>query len=129
MSLAGLPKIRTRPSKLKPPDELFAAIPSESDESGPPAGDSQPQVEFLTADLPEEKRQAMCSVRIGSILIHGIVIFRTRGGRLRVGLPGYKDWTAVWRECIELPPDLRSEVDACVIGAFRAELKKREKQP
>jgi len=81
----------------------------------------------LAADI--DRRVALVTLKIADICIHGVAIWRSRHGRLRVHFPSYNaGWS--WEEAIELPPELRSEVEAEVIAAYKtakAQAKKEEK--
>lgn len=73
-----------------------------------------------------EKRVALAAIRIGEILIHGVAVWRSGRGRLRVYFPSYKAGYG-YAEAIELPQELRSEVEADVIAAYKTEVEKRKK--
>ena len=71
----------------------------------------------LTQDL--DKRAALVSVRVGEIVIHGVVVWRGGNGRLRVFFPEHRQ-TYGYVPTIEMPPELRSEIEAAVIAEYKA---------
>lgn len=86
-------------------------------------------VEYVNLAADIDRRVALVTLKIADICIHGVAIWRSRHGRLRVHFPSYNaGWS--WEEAIELPPELRSEVEAEVIAAYKtakAQAKKEEK--
>ena len=85
------------------------------------------RIEFVR-DL--EKRVAFASVKIGDVSISGVAIWRSGNGRLRVFFPSYRRDRG-YDDAISLPPDLRTEVEAEVITAYKlakSEAQEREKQ-
>ncbi len=71
----------------------------------------------LAADL--DRRVALATVRIGEVLIRGVAVWRSRHGALRVYWPSYR-LGAGYDEAIYLPEELRAEVEADVIAAYKA---------
>ena len=90
-------------------------------------GSNKGYVEHIRLADELEKRVALASVRLGEVLIHGVTVWQSGRGRIRVYFPSYKAGYR-WDEAIELPQELRSEVEADVIAAYKeAKLKaKRE---
>lgn len=87
-------------------------------------------VESLRLADELEKRVALASVRIGDVLIHGVTVWQSGRGRIRVYFPSYKAGYR-WEEAIELPNELRSEIETDVISRYKAEkqkVKKAEKE-
>jgi hypothetical protein len=78
-------------------------------------------VERIELGAEQEHRVALGQGRIGPVVIRGIMVWRSNGGRLRVYMPSYKAYggRSGYRDAIELPPDLQSEVDAAVIAAYK----------
>ncbi len=76
-------------------------------------------VEAVQLDTEMDRRIALAAVRIGEVLIRGVAVWRSRHGKLRVFFPSYR-LGAGWDEAIYLPPDLRTQVEAEVIAAFKA---------
>jgi hypothetical protein len=74
------------------------------------------KIEFIT-DL--EKRVALATVRIGEVVIRGVTVWRSSNGKLRVYFPNYRR-SLGYDEAISLSPDLRAEVEADVIAAYKA---------
>ena len=83
-------------------------------------------VESLRLADELEKRVALASVRIGDVLIHGVTVWQSGRGRIRVYFPSFKQGYR-WDEAIELSQDLRTEVETDVIAAYKAE-KQKQKQ-
>jgi len=71
-------------------------------------------------DLVEhlEKRVALASVRVRDVHINGVAVWRSGSGKLCVFFPSYKRSTG-WRDAIEVPEDLRTEIEADVIAAYK----------
>jgi DNA-binding cell septation regulator SpoVG len=85
------------------------------------------QIEFIS-DL--EKRVAFATVNIGAVSIRGITVWRAGNGRLRVFLPSFRK-AYRYADVISISPDLREELDAEVIAAYKvakSEAQKNEKQ-
>lgn len=76
-------------------------------------------VENVTLAEDIDKRIALASVRIGDVLIRGIGVWRGRGGKLRVYFPSYRLGNG-WADAIELPEDLRTQVEVDVIASYKA---------
>lgn len=70
----------------------------------------------LTDEL--DKRVALATVRLGEVQIRGIAVWRSRNGKLSVFFPSYK-LGSVWADAIDVPEDLRSEIEADVIAAYK----------
>jgi hypothetical protein len=83
-------------------------------------------VETIKLSEELEKRVALVSVRIGDVLILGVTVWQSGRGRIRVYFPSYKAGYR-WDEAIELPQELRSEVEADVIAAYKAEKQRQKK--
>ncbi len=83
-------------------------------------------VESLRLANELEKRVALASVRIGDVLIHGVTVWQSGRGRIRVYFPSYKQGYR-WDEAIELSQDLRSEIEADVISRYKSEKQKAKK--
>lgn len=73
------------------------------------------KIEFIS-DL--EKRVAFASVQIGEVTVNGLAVWRSGNGRLRVFFPSYRR-SCGYDEAISLSPDLRTEVEAEVITAYK----------
>ena len=86
------------------------------------------QVEKIELNTELEKRVGLATVRIGEVIIRGITVWRTPTGRLRVYSPSYRR-SAGFDEAIELSPELRAELEASVIVAYKsAKLEAQEKE-
>lgn len=65
-----------------------------------------------------DRRVAIATVRIGEVLVRGVAVWRTSQGRLRVYFPNY--WLGAYHEeAVCLPEELRAEVEADVISAYK----------
>ena len=71
---------------------------------------------ILAQDI--EKRIASASVRLGEVLIRGVAIWRGSNGRLRVFFPSSRSG-AGWEDAVCLPDELRTQVEADVISAYK----------
>ena len=68
-----------------------------------------------------DHRAALVRVRIGPVLIKGVAVWcHPRTGRLRVYFPRYNSGPQFYDEAIELPAELRIEVEAEAIAAYKA---------
>jgi hypothetical protein len=83
-----------------------------------PNSETNGYVEKLTLADQLDKRIALCTLRIGDVLIHGVAVWRGPGGKLRVYFPSYK-LEHGWADAIELPEDLRTQVEADVIASYK----------
>ncbi len=77
------------------------------------------QVEKMVLDTELEKRVGLATVKIGEVIVRGITVWRTPAGRLRVYFPSYRR-SAGFDEAIELSPELRAELEADVIAAYKS---------
>ena len=77
----------------------------------------------LAADI--DRRAAIFTVKIGVIRINGVAIWRSPHGKLRVYFPSF-NFGPTREEVIELPPELRTEVESRILATFR-EAKKKQK--
>ena len=79
----------------------------------------------LTQEIPQHV--AHVSIRIGDLKISGLKIWRAKNGRIYLHWPSFKsDWR--WLEVVELDPDLRSDIEADVISAYKDERKRAAKE-
>ena len=83
-------------------------------------------VESLRLADELEKRVALASVRVGDVLIHGVTVWQSGRGRIRVYFPSWKAGYR-WEEAIELPNELRSEIETDVISRYKSEKQKAKK--
>jgi hypothetical protein len=65
-----------------------------------------------------EKRVALATIRLGDVQMRGVAVWRSENGRLRVHFPGYK-LGAGWDDAIYVTHELRSEIEADVIAAYK----------
>lgn len=65
-----------------------------------------------------DKRVALATVRLGEVQIRGIAVWRSKNGKLSVFFPSYK-LGSVWADAIYVPDELRSEIEADVIAAYK----------
>jgi hypothetical protein len=75
-------------------------------------------VENISLAQDTDKRIAWASVRLGEVLIRGVAIWRGSNGRLRVFFPTSR-LGAGWEEAVCLPDELRTQVEADVISAYK----------
>jgi hypothetical protein len=76
-----------------------------------------------------DKRVAIATVRLGDVLVRGIVIWRSGNGHLQVFFPGYKQGERFYADAIQVSEDMRTQVEADVISAYKnaiAVAKKRD---
>jgi hypothetical protein len=84
-------------------------------------------VEYIRINDEIERRVAIATIRIGDIRILGLTVWRGNKGRLRVYWPRY--WNGAGQsEAIELLENLRTEIEAEVIAAYRERTKTQEKK-
>jgi hypothetical protein len=76
-------------------------------------------VEHISIAQEMEHRIALATVRIGDVTIRGVAVWRSRNGRLRVYFPSYRLGSG-WDEAISLPDELRTEIEADVVSAYKA---------
>jgi hypothetical protein len=81
-------------------------------------------VEFATE---MDRRVAVATVRLGEVVIHGVAIWMSPQGKLRVFVPSYKRGNA-FKDAISLPHDLQAEVNAAVISAYQDIIKDKAVQ-
>jgi hypothetical protein len=75
-------------------------------------------VEDIALAQEMEHRIALATVRIGEVQIRGIAVWRSKNGKLSVFFPSYK-LGSVWVDAICVPDELRSEIEADVIAAYK----------
>lgn len=78
----------------------------------------------LTQDM--ERRAALATVRLGDVVVRGVAVWRGGNGHLRVYFPGYKHG-AFYTDAILLSEDMRTQVEADVISAYKAAKSEAEK--
>ena len=61
------------------------------------------------------------SVTVGPVIIHGLIVWRSKNGHLRVFWPQHKSPAGfnIWQETAQLSPELREEIEAAVIVAYK----------
>jgi len=72
-----------------------------------------------------DQHVAHATIKIGDIQIRGVKIWRTKNGRLYTHWPSFKEGYR-WEDVIEMPADLRADIEADVISAYKVR-KKEEK--
>jgi len=75
-------------------------------------------VETISLADDIDKRIALATVRLGDVLIRGVAVWRGRHGQLRVYFPSYRLGSG-WDDAIYLPEELRTQVEADVIAAYK----------
>jgi hypothetical protein len=84
-------------------------------------------VQHLMLATEIDKKVAFATVQIGNITIRGIIVWQSPRGKLRVFFPscslgyGYED-------SVTVPAELRSEIEAEVIAAYRDHKKDSERK-
>jgi hypothetical protein len=87
-------------------------------------------VESISLGDDLERRVALATIRLGDVQIRGVAVWKLRNGQLRVYFPGYR-LGAGWDDTIYVPEELRSEIEADVIAAYKdakAAAKKEERK-
>jgi hypothetical protein len=77
-------------------------------------------VQSLSLVSEIDKRVALATVKIANVTIRGIAVWRSPHGKLRVYFPSFKAGYA-YEDAISLPDELRSEIEADVISAYKEE--------
>jgi len=83
-----------------------------------PPAEAQQYVEQIRVHDQLQRLVGLAVVKIGEVRIRGVAVWRSRNGRLRVYWPRYWDG-ARQEEAIDLPPELRTDVEADVIAAYK----------
>jgi len=84
----------------------------------PVEAEKKSRVETISLAAEMDRRVALASVRIDEVLIRGVAVWRNQNGSLRVKFPHY--WLGSYHEeAISLPEELRAEVEADVISAYK----------
>jgi hypothetical protein len=76
-------------------------------------------VEHIALAQELDHRVALATVRLGDVVIRGVAVWRSRHGKLRVCFPSYKLGEG-WEDAIAVPAELRAQVEADVISAYKA---------
>lgn len=76
-------------------------------------------VQGIVLSTEVDRRVALATVRIGEASIRGVAVWKSPHGKLRVFFPSYKVGHG-FEEAICLPEDLRSEIEADVIAAYKS---------
>jgi DNA-binding cell septation regulator SpoVG len=84
-------------------------------------------VKNVTLATELDKRVAFAEVVIGEIAIKGITVWRSSNGRLSVYFPSFRTAHRTFDDCVAVPPELRSEVEAEVIAAYRTKKSESDK--
>ncbi|MGO9590631.1 MAG: hypothetical protein ACLP3K_11380 [Candidatus Acidiferrales bacterium] len=88
--------------------------------------DPNKYVEKIALAVEREKKVGFADIRIGDIKVRGITVWRSGNGQLRVYFPRYRPEHRMFVDCVDVPPEMRSEIKAEIIAAYRA--KKRESE-
>lgn len=75
-------------------------------------------VEQIVLAQEVDHRVALATVRLGEVQIRGVAVWRSKNGKLSVFFPSYR-LGSVWVDAIYVPEDLRSEIEADVITAYK----------
>jgi len=76
-------------------------------------------VRGISLATDSDKRVATASIQVGDVLIRGIAVWRSPHGKLCVFFPSYRRGYS-FEEAISLPSELRTEIEAEVIAAYKA---------
>ena len=79
----------------------------------------------LTQEIPQHV--AHVTVKVGNITVNGLKIWRAKNGRIYVHWPSFKQGFS-WEDVVKLDPDLRSDIEADVISAYKDERKRAAKE-
>lgn len=85
-------------------------------------------VHRMTLSTERDKKVGFADIVIGNIAIKGITVWRSPSGKLSVFFPSYNVYGRIWDDCVEVPDDIRSEIEAEVIAAYRAEKRENERR-
>lgn len=84
------------------------------------------QIPFKLGDgrmIAEEapRRVFEVSVAVGPVIIHGLIVWRSKNGHLRVFFPQHKapGGFNIWLDTVEVSPEMREEIEAAVITAYK----------
>ena len=83
-------------------------------------------VQGVTTSKQLDKKVAWAEVKVGDILIRGIHVWRSGNGRLRVHFPSYCVADRIWIDTVVVPDEIRSEIEAEVIAAYREQKRKED---
>lgn len=76
-------------------------------------------VESVELAKDMDKRVVLATVRLGDVVVRGIAVWQGGNGHLRVFFPSYKQGP-FFEDAIQLSEDIRTQVEADVISAYKA---------
>ena len=74
-----------------------------------------------------DRKVASADVKIGDVTIRRLTVWRSGNGKLHVYLPSYPLGDRYWANYVDLPKEIRTDIEAEVIEAYKRE-KKSEKR-
>ena len=89
--------------------------------------DEMKYLQRITLATELDKKVAFADVRVGEVTIRGIAVWRSGNGKLRVFFPSQKI-THFWEETVDLSAEVRSEIEAELIAAYREQRKEEQKK-
>lgn len=84
-------------------------------------------VERITLAPELDKKVASAEIKVGDITVRGVHIWRSGNGRLRVFFPGYHVVGHAFEDSVVVPAEVRSEIEAEVIAAYREQKKEADR--
>lgn len=86
-------------------------------------------ISLLAEQVPQ--RMATATITIGSVTVYGLTVWRSKNGHLRVLWPSYRIQGPfnVYQDTVEIGPDLREQIEASIISAYRDMKKRAKSQP
>lgn len=91
--------------------------------------ESNRYVESVTLATERDQKVGFADIKIGDIKVRGITVWRSGNGRMRVFFPSYSTAHRIFADCIDVPSELRSEIEAEVIAAYRTKKRESERGP
>jgi DNA-binding cell septation regulator SpoVG len=83
-------------------------------------------VERITLASELDKKVACAEIKVGDIIIRGVHVWRSGNGRLRVFFPSYHVVGPVWQDSVVVSAEVRSEIEAELIAAYREQRKEEQ---
>src|SRR5215472_2582521 len=77
-------------------------------------------VERITLAAERDKKVGFADIKIGDIQVRGLAIWRAGNGKLSVFFPSSMTPNRTWEDTVVVPVELRSEIEAEVIAAYKA---------
>ncbi len=84
-------------------------------------------VSKITLATELDKKVAFADIKVGDVTVRGVAVWRAANGKLSVFLPS-QGTRHGFVNIIDLPPEIRSEIDAEVISTYRARKKEFDRE-